>query len=125
MNSRVLRIVPLIFWCSLIFYLSSQTAVSVSAEQSVDTFAHKLAHVIEYAILFGLFVFGLSKTFKLNTVLIMGIIFVALYGISDEIHQSFVPTRGPRATDVLFDTLGGLIGYIFIKLYLKIRKIRT
>lgn len=116
MKRRIARVLPLILWCALIFYLSSQQAVSVSTEQAVDTFAHKLAHVIEYCILFLLFVFAFKKDTEGDRILWIGIIFVTLYGISDEIHQSFVPTRGPRATDVLFDTLGGILGYLIIKI---------
>ena len=33
-----------------------------------------------------------------------------LYGVSDEIHQSFVIGRTSDALDVLADTIGGLIG---------------
>jgi len=102
--------------------MSSQQAVSISSEQAIDTFAHKLAHVIEYCILYLLFVFVFIDRRQDKKVLFGGILFVALYGISDEIHQSFVPTRGPRATDVLFDILGGLIGYIIVALNNKLKK---
>jgi VanZ family protein len=32
------------------------------------------------------------------------------YAVSDEIHQSFVPGRGPSALDAGIDLLGALIG---------------
>ena len=38
----------------------------------------------------------------------------ALYAASDEIHQSFVPGRGPAVTDVLLDSAGALCGILFI-----------
>lgn len=33
-----------------------------------------------------------------------------LWGLTDEVHQSFVPGRDPEALDVLADTLGALMG---------------
>jgi VanZ family protein len=34
----------------------------------------------------------------------------ALYAISDEVHQAFVPSREPRTADVLLDTAGAAAG---------------
>ncbi|MBU2258703.1 MAG: VanZ family protein [Candidatus Omnitrophica bacterium] len=47
-----------------------------------------------------------------------------LYAVSDEIHQYFVPTRGPSLEDVLIDCAGIIIFYVSLK-YLKkfIRKL--
>jgi VanZ family protein len=47
-------------------------------------------------------------------------VLTALYGLSDEWHQSFVPARYAEAGDVLADLLGGLLGSGF---YLLVRKI--
>jgi len=35
-----------------------------------------------------------------------------VYGISDEVHQIFVPTRKPEAWDVFYDALGGAAGLL-------------
>ncbi|MGQ9583297.1 MAG: VanZ family protein [Thermoplasmatota archaeon] len=37
-------------------------------------------------------------------------LFILLYALSDEIHQSFVPGREASALDLLIDTLGGSLG---------------
>ena len=42
--------------------------------------------------------------------MILGVIFAALYGISDEIHQSFVPERVADMYDALADILGSICG---------------
>jgi len=42
--------------------------------------------------------------------MILGIVLAALYGISDEIHQSFVPERVADMYDVLADILGSTCG---------------
>jgi len=59
--------------------------------------------------------------------LIFSLIFCLFYAASDEIHQLFVPGRGAKATDVLIDGIGALIGiglYKFIfKLYYTVKKI--
>ena len=49
------------------------------------------------------------------------LILYIIYAISDEIHQSFVPGRGPQLLDVIIDTSGASIGiignYFMIMLY--------
>ena len=53
--------------------------------------------------------------------LIIGII----YASSDEIHQAFVPGRGPMLTDVLIDTSGVVTGIILVIGIFKMHKIIT
>jgi len=57
---------------------------------------------------------GLNKSF------LAGLICVG-YAISDEIHQIFVPGRGPQIKDVLIDSGGAAVG-IFIWLVASIRR---
>ena len=46
--------------------------------------------------------------------LILSVLLSSLYGISDEIHQYFVPYRDADLMDVLADMLGGIMGvYIY------------
>ncbi len=40
---------------------------------------------------------------------LFAILFVAFYGMTDEIHQFFTPGRHAQVTDVLIDTLGGCL----------------
>ena len=37
-----------------------------------------------------------------------------LYAASDEIHQAFVPGRGPSVFDVLLDFCGAVTGTVFL-----------
>ena len=55
------------------------------------------------------------------------ILFVFLYACSDEFHQYFIPGRSMAFKDVLIDTSGGILGYIIITLFekLKIRNLKT
>jgi VanZ family protein len=74
-------------------------------------------HFIAYALLGALFL----RAFKtsrikdnLKFMLILSVFLSFLYGISDEIHQHFVPYRSADLMDVLADMLGGLMGvYIY------------
>ena len=84
----------------------------------LEQIIRKLAHFIEFAAL-GFFVFAFTDTFaiKRKKAIIISLIFSALYALSDEIHQFFVPERACRLTDVLLDSFGALCGIlIFIAL---------
>ena len=51
-------------------------------------------------------------------------LFTVLYGISDEIHQSFVPFRSADFFDALADLLGAFVVYIIMKTIIQ-RKAKT
>ena len=40
----------------------------------------------------------------------MTVLAVLAYGVSDELHQAFVPRRSPDVMDVLADLAGGALG---------------
>lgn len=106
---------PVILYSGIIFYISGLPHVEVPyPEFNFD----KLAHGVEYALLGYLFSRALTKTSGLSkqNVFWATIVFCTLYGISDEFHQSFVPGRDVTLTDVLADTIGGIIGgFIHVK----------
>lgn len=119
--SAITRWGPLISWCALIFYLSSVSDLSTGLGVW-DLILRKLAHIAEYAVLTWLAirarVAGRSRSNR--TTAIWAIVFSVLYAISDEIHQSFVPSRGPSAIDVLIDSLGVCLVYLWF-----LRKTKT
>lgn len=98
---------PVLVWCGVIFYGSSIPSPEPT-KTFLDFILHKLFHLFEYGMLF-LLLFRAKKSFW------PAIIFVILYAFSDEIHQSFVPTRTSSLRDVFIDIIGGLIGWQFIK----------
>ncbi len=95
--------------------------------KKVEVVVRKLAHFSIYTLV-GFLLMSLFSTYKLQErkrilfTLIIGI----LYAISDEIHQAFVPERGPQITDVMIDSLGVTFGIIIVltllKTYYKIKK---
>lgn len=93
-------------------------SVSLDREM-VHLIIRKGAHFTVYFILGLLVANALSKSFKISKkhfFLTIGICF--LYAISDEVHQAFVPNRGPSAWDVLLDTTGSAVAtfiYAWVK----------
>ena len=49
----------------------------------------------------------------------LSILLSSLYGISDEIHQSFVPYRTADVMDALADIIGSAFGVGVLSLWLK------
>ncbi|GAA0176788.1 VanZ family protein [Clostridium sediminicola] len=77
----------------------------------------KLAHFTEYFILYMFLIRAMNyKNFKIENIFI-AVIYVFLYAASDEIHQAFVPNRGPAIRDVIIDTSGAIFAMIIY--YLK------
>lgn len=88
-----------------------------------ESIVRKMAHFSIYTVV-GFLLMGLLSTYKLKDKwrMIMAIVIGILYAISDEFHQSFSPGRSPKITDVYIDTLGIIIGALFVILIRKIYK---
>ncbi len=112
------------FWMALIFALSSALfAPRMSFDATLDFFgainyaARKCAHAFEFGILMWLWFRALyPRPFSLGKARGWAILLSALYAASDELHQSFVPLRSGKATDVLSDAAGILaVAYLIGK----------
>lgn len=85
---------------------------------SYQHFVRKAAHFTIYSAL-GFFSHGFLITYRSishNKSYVFALLFVILYSISDEIHQLFIPMRSGQFSDVLLDTLGGILGITVLKL---------
>lgn len=100
-----LRWVPVAAYATLIFVLSSNPRPALLP--GLD----KLIHVGEYCLFAGLLYWALvgSLQGRLGRVDALTVILTTLYGMSDEIHQFFVPGRTAEAVDVLADCFGALL----------------
>lgn len=112
----VIRILPVVYMV-LIWILSSMPsdAVVELPNSGIDAFIKESLHLIEFGILYVLlFLAGLTLTnFKpLMSFIFMGI--VILWGLVDEIHQSFVPYRSSTVIDFVKDTIGVLVASHFM-----------
>lgn len=109
---------PVVFWCGVIFTLSSIPSFPRVGFIWWDFVLKKTAHVSEYAILFFLIYRARSDNFTLN-ISKRQVNLIALlcffYAISDEYHQSFVLGRTSTIRDVGFDSVGIFLSSITIK----------
>jgi VanZ family protein len=111
--NKIGRWVPAIAWMMLIFGLSAQSQLPTPEERWVEFVLEKSGHFLMFAVLAALLVRALDPK-KLGRRRAFGLaIFIAvLYGLSDEIHQVFVPGRKADWTDVLVDWAGAVFGSI-------------
>ena len=109
-------------FCGFIFLQSSYPS-----PKNVITFAFsdKLLHVFAYAIL-GILFFRAYGTLPLknNQSLLIGlsILSAVLFGLSDEIHQYFVPARHADLWDLVADMIGVLSGVFLYWTWLFFKK---
>lgn len=149
-NKKIALICLIIFWMSLIFSFSSQTAkkseslsdnvtlvaIDITAKLTNQNISHnkqeklikqlrfyirKTAHFSLYFVL-GVLIFNLLKKYSINKQVLFSLIICFLYACSDEVHQYFVMNRTARLFDVLVDTLGSLIAILICLLFQKVKK---
>lgn len=105
---RILYWIPAIIWAIFLFYMSSKQGVSLPP----FPFADKFAHIGAYTVFGFLIAMGLRRSCELDYVklVILATLIAGFYGLSDEVHQIFVPMRSAEATDLLSDFVGGMFG---------------
>jgi VanZ family protein len=116
---------PVVLYAAVIFYLSSLPNVSPNLGGLWDIIVTDAAHFVEYFILSILFYRAMLHTSSLNEAYKKGVSAISciLYAVSDEIHQSFIPTRTASVGDLLIDAVGIILGiYFFCKFFLNKRK---
>jgi VanZ family protein len=107
---------PLILYCLFIYIQSDHP----SPEQ-IPTFPYvdKVLHATAYGIM-GILFYRAYQTLRLKDnikmLMFLSVISASLYGISDEIHQSFVPFREAEVADVIADMIGALSGVCLYQL---------
>jgi len=110
-------IVPLLHW---LFPFASQGTL-LRAHHLI----RKSSHFIEYFI-FSLFLFSGIRRGRSGWRLcwaVTTLVLAACWAASDELHQVFVPNRGPSPFDVLLDTAGAAAALVFT--WCQYRPIRT
>ena len=92
----------------LIYYLSSQTALGGFGILGLFPHADKLVHAATYGILALMLYAALGRP-------LTAWLLASLYGIRDEIHQSFVPGRSADVWDVLANSMGAALAILFVR----------
>jgi VanZ family protein len=95
---------PVLVWAAIIFALSSVPDLGTGLGDW-DLVLRKIAHAAEFAVLGALLV---RATGRAGSAFAIG----ALYAISDEVHQSFVPGRLGSPLDVAVDAAGVAVGVL-------------
>lgn len=133
---RIVMRITAVAWAALVFYMSTErfgsdfsqlllahalTALHISVSPRtfhiLDTLLRKLAHITEYAIL-AFFVYGslakeqLFRWSPRQALWCLGA--VALYSLTDEFHQRFVPGRHASLVDSGIDIVGASIAIALI-----------
>ena len=90
----------------------------------INHYVRKLAHFTAF-FFFGLFLLcamllTYSNKYSAIKIILMSAIIALLYAISDEIHQMFVPERGPQVKDVLIDFSGSALSFFVVMITKKI-----
>ena len=107
---------PVIVYCLAIYIQSDLPSI-----EHIPTFefSDKVLHFCAYAVL-GLLFYRAYQTLRIKSdprmLILISIASASLYGISDEIHQYFVPFRDASIWDAVANTLGAICGvYLYHK----------
>jgi len=100
---KISRKIPVVVWMGFIFFLSAQHRIAVSQSYWLSFLFFKTLHLIEYGILFLLWDLALYPRPRRWREAFAA---AAIWGLFDEIHQHFVPTRHGCLRDVFIDALG-------------------
>lgn len=132
-----------VVWASFIFFMSSNSDTGLN--EGLGLFSRifqdlkalqaqlfgpdadvisSLAHFCEYTVFGALLANALRCRLSLGRACVLAIVCASLYGVTDEIHQLFVPGRMCDPMDWLVDTLGASLGSGLAFLWLR-RRART
>lgn len=111
-GKTILRWLLALAWMVVIFVVSSRSQPPGPADPVLDFIWKKSVHIASYALLAALIRRAIGPSLH-ATEGAFGL--TLLYAISDELHQSFVPGRTARATDVLIDMVGATISLSAIR----------
>jgi VanZ family protein len=106
--------VPVVLYAGAIFYLSAQSHPQDDLPSFLfEEVSDKVLHAVEYGILallcYRAFRWAAGPVVARQAVL-LAIVTASVYGMTDEVHQAFVPFRESGWQDWLADTIGAAIG---------------
>ena len=102
-NNKISLIIALLIAIAM-FYISSLTFGGIGEKGGTNLLA-VLYHILAYFFLALFLGFALIKG-KYKSLFVIVILFSIFYGITDEIHQYFVPGRSASISDVGLDSIG-------------------
>lgn len=104
---------PVWLYAGIIFFGSSISSPPEALSSVLEKVSDKVLHLCEYALL-GALVYRACRhaagAWVAQRAVMVAVASCALYGLSDETHQLFVPFREADVFDLVADTLGGMVG---------------
>ncbi|MGB9182212.1 MAG: VanZ family protein [Pyrinomonadaceae bacterium] len=145
--NRFWRYAPLVAWMLFIFSASTSLLSGNNTSRFVRPFllwlfphisedriylvhftTRKIAHFTEYAI-FGFLAarafYGSTHDWLRRRWFTFAAALIILYSLSDEFHQSFVPSRGASIYDSMIDTAGGLTALLLFAFWQRRKRDRV
>lgn len=136
------KVGPALLWMGLIFSFSTDAGSAGHTNPFADRFllaffpglvhslspvqldwlhfgVRKAAHLSEYAILALLLARALrfGRPALPPRLIALAWLLATLYAVTDELHQRLIPSRTPKAGDVLIDSAGALVGLGLLALF--------
>lgn len=149
MIKKIVKIILIVLWCSLIFMFSNDTGGTstkksdglivrtvekvikrqLSSEEKEKVLKYlvvpvrKSAHLFIYFIL-GILIISLLREYRNidMKVVLLAVFLGLLYACSDEVHQLFIKGRSCEVRDVLIDTVGVSLGVLLYSLIYRVRR---
>jgi Ni,Fe-hydrogenase I cytochrome b subunit len=110
---RVNRRTAIIYWCITLGYMGIVflfSSISGDLLQFSLNGYGRILHTVIYAVLAFLVYISLNKSGMMRHVLLLSFLVASLYGITDEIHQYYVPGRVASIGDIAADCIGAFLG---------------
>jgi VanZ family protein len=110
------------------FLLWLDPSMSYQTIAAIHLVFRKLGHVTEYAILAALLWRALRGTFSAlsrTTIGVCTFLVAACFAMTDEFHQSFVPSRTATVHDVLIDCIGIALAITLCVMFSRMRNATT
>ncbi len=114
--NRIRYWLPVALYAGIIFFLSAQS----HPEEQLPSFllkgvSDKILHAVEYGVLATLcyraFRWAAGPTLS-SYAMLLSIVTASFYGLTDEVHQYFVPLREASVFDWMADTFGAVIAAV-------------
>ncbi|WP_345893218.1 VanZ family protein [Ferdinandcohnia quinoae] len=113
----IIKLSPFAYMAFVWILSSLPSDAIVNTSFSWDHTFKESLHLIEFAILYGLWVLFFCVDRKLtHKTSILAAVLAICYGFVDEAHQYFVPYRSATVIDLIKDTIGVLVFFYIIKI---------
>ena len=114
------RVLPALAWAGLLYWLSAQSTLpsAVFLFDGID----KLFHAGAYGVLALLVWLALPRGNERTRRVVLALALASAYGVSDEVHQHWVPGRTTDVFDWMADTSGAALAVGGLELLLRRRR---